>query len=66
MEVLYGAIKDIGAPVAAVLVQAILTWYKVRDLGRRMEKLEATVYGNGDGLASRVRVLEHDHERGDR
>ena len=60
---LLASFKDIGVPVAAVVAQAVLTWAKVRDQGKKIERMEETMYGNGDGLVSRVKILEHDAGR---
>jgi hypothetical protein len=67
LELLLGILKDAGAPVAAIIVQAILTWQRVRELGKRMDRVETSLYGgdDGEGLVYRVKLMQHDME-GDR
>ena len=67
MTDLFDILKNAGAPLAAIVVQAVLTWYKVKDHSLRITRLEGSIYGDDhkDGLAARLRILEHDADRSD-
>ena len=62
-------LQSLGAPLAAVIGQAILTWYRVREQGKRVDEhekrlddMEHFIYGGreGIGLAARVTNLEEE------
>ena len=58
---IWDSFREIGIPIAAIVVQSVITWYKVREHEARIAKIEITLRGdNGgsDGVLTRLRLVE--------
>jgi hypothetical protein len=58
---IWDSLREIGVPIAAIIVQSVITWYKVQEHENRISKMETTLRGdNGgsDGVLTRLRLLE--------